>query len=56
MKTVLETPKMSQKEGKKKLCEMQKKMHLGELQKCARSLTGVQFESQFLNTTMLYRF
>lgn len=43
MKTILETLKMSQKEGKKKLCEMHNEMHLGDLQKCARSLTGVQF-------------
>ena len=46
MKTILETLKMSQKESKKKLCEMHKNLHLAELQKCARSLTGVQFETQ----------
>jgi uncharacterized protein YggL (DUF469 family) len=46
MKTSKNTLVNDQKEAKKKLCEMQKKMHLGELQKCARSLTGVQFESQ----------
>ena len=43
MKTSKNTLVNDQKEAKKKLCEMHNEMHLGELQKCTRSITGVQF-------------